>query len=153
MEMPKLTEQHRKLERLVGTWMGEETIHPMPWDKGGKATSRWSAHLDLDGFWLISDYQQTRNGQPSYRGHGVFGFDPDRKQYSMYWFDTMTTGTTEPMFGTWEGDVLTFQSKSPQGWNRQTFRFTAEGSYRFTIENSQDGKRWTPFIEATFRRV
>jgi len=30
MEQPTPTEQHKKLERLVGKWVGEENIHGSP---------------------------------------------------------------------------------------------------------------------------
>src|SRR5713226_4309823 len=79
--MMKPTEQHRKLEKLAGTWVGEEKMYPGPWDpKGGKAKSRQTARVDLDGFFVITDYQQERDGKTSYRGHGVYGYDANRKQ-------------------------------------------------------------------------
>ena len=41
MEMPTPGAAHFKLERLVGLWMGEERVHPSPWDpKGGDAVGR-----------------------------------------------------------------------------------------------------------------
>ena len=43
MHMPEVTEQHRKLEAMVGEWEGVEEMHPNAWDaQGGKATSRSS---------------------------------------------------------------------------------------------------------------
>ena len=76
MEMPKPTKHHEKLAAMVGDWTGEETMHPSPWDpKGGTATSRTSTRLELDGFFLVTDYVQERGGRVSYRGHGVVGWD------------------------------------------------------------------------------
>ena len=47
--MPTLTEHHKKLEKFAGTWLGEETLHPSPWEpKGGKATAKQTARIDLD---------------------------------------------------------------------------------------------------------
>ena len=41
MEMPTVTDSHKRLHRLAGSWLGQETMHPSPWDpKGGAATAR-----------------------------------------------------------------------------------------------------------------
>src|SRR5215472_2647983 len=141
--MMKPVEEHRKLENFVGKWIGEETLKPSPWDpKGGKAKARLTSKLDLDGFFLITDYQQERDGKVSYRGHGVYGYDSNRKQYAMFWFDSMGMVGAEPAWGKWEGDTLTFESKSPMGLGRYTFKFNSDGSHEFRIDNSQDGKSW-----------
>jgi len=77
MEMPKPQDQHKKLEMLAGTWTGEEKLYPSPWDpKGGTATSRVEARIGLGGFFLISDYEEKREGKVAYQGHGVYGWDP-----------------------------------------------------------------------------
>ena len=31
--MPEPGEQHRALQALAGTWAGEETLYPSPWDR------------------------------------------------------------------------------------------------------------------------
>jgi len=152
--MMKPTEQHRKLEKLAGTWIGDEKMYPGPWDpKGGKAKSRYTARVDLDGFFVITDYQQERDGKTSYRGHGVYGYDANRKQYAMFWFDSMGPVSAEPAWGKWEGDSLTFESKSPMGQGRYIYKFNSDGTYDFRIENSQDGKTWMPLIDGKYRRA
>ena len=47
-EMPKPSEQHRKLHRFAGNWVGEEKLTPSPWGPGGPALGR------LTGFTLLS---------------------------------------------------------------------------------------------------
>ena len=87
MTMPKVTEQHKKLAALAGKWEGEEKIYPSPWDpKGGSAVGRLEARMDLDGFFLITDYVEERGGQVHYRGHGVYGWDAGAGRYTMHWF-------------------------------------------------------------------
>jgi hypothetical protein len=153
MEMPKLLDEHRRLKALAGNWAGEEKIYPSPWDpKGGTATSRFQARADLDGFFLIADYVQERGGQAGYRGHGVYGYDPQQKRYTMHWFDSMGSATTAPVLGTWEGSRLTFEGSHPMGHSRYIYVFEGENRYAFTIENSQDGRSWTTFIEGRFTR-
>jgi hypothetical protein len=90
MEMPKPTTHHGKLEKLAGTWVGEEKMNPSPWDpKGGAARGVMEARMDLDGFYLVGDYRQERDGKVTYRGHGVYGYDAKKGDYTMYWFDAM----------------------------------------------------------------
>lgn len=90
MEMPKPADAHRKLERVVGRWTGEEKLFPSPWDpKGGTASSRVENRLALDGFAIVQDYEQERNGKICFRGHGVLRWEAQQQCYEMYWFDSM----------------------------------------------------------------
>lgn len=153
MEMPKPDEHHKKLEAMVGEWTGEETMHPSPWDpQGGPATSRINARMDLDGFFLISDYVQERNGATTFRGHGVYGWDANQQKYTMHWFDSMGFDPGPPVPGTWEGNRLRFQHQAHMGHTRYTYEFIDKDTYSFNLEHSQDGKKWAPFVESTVRR-
>ncbi|HKY33339.1 MAG TPA: DUF1579 family protein [Candidatus Polarisedimenticolia bacterium] len=151
--MPTVTDQHRKLHVLAGNWTAEETIHPSPWDpKGGPALGRVAAKVDLDGFFVVSDYVQERGGKVSYRGHGVFGYDPQQGAYTLNWFDSMGSIQWETCRGTWEGSKLTFSQKNPMGHARYVYTFQGEGRYGFAIEHSQDGKAWSTFMEGAYVR-
>ena len=153
MEMPKPTEHHRKLQALVGQWTGEEKFHPMPWSPdGGTATSRTNARLDLDGFFVVSDHEQKRDGKVSYRGHGVFGYDTQKQKYTMHWFDVMGCDPGAPALGTWEGNTLVLQHQHHMGHGRFTYKFERDGEYTFKMEHSQDGKNWMPFMDGTYKR-
>lgn len=155
MQMPRPNENHKKLEALAGKWRGKETIHPTQWDpKGGEAIGESDAAMAFDGFCLIMDYTQTRNGAVSYRGHGVFGWDDKVQKYSMYWFDSMAGAPFWPAAeGTWSGNSLVYVSKSPMGWSRYSYHFDTANKFRFTIEMSQDGQTWSVFIDSAFERV
>jgi hypothetical protein len=153
MEMPKPLEEHRRLEKLAGTWTGEETIFPSPWDAaGGPATGTFEARLACDGFWLVADYAETRNGQVSYLGHGVYGYDRKEQAYTMSWFDSMTESVASVAKGRWDGNRLVFANQTPMGHSRFTYEFQGEGRYRFLIENSQDGKQWVRMMEGQYTR-
>ena len=63
MEMPQLNEHHEKLAAMVGEWIGNETMHPSPWSpESASATSRTVARRELGGFFIITDYEQKRDG-------------------------------------------------------------------------------------------
>src|SRR5262245_58446522 len=115
MEMPKPSAAHQRLHVLVGEWSGEETLSPSPWGPGGTATGRSTCRLDLDGFFVVQDYVEEKDGQVSYRGHGVFGYDAQSGEYAWYWVDSMGFVPAAPSRGSWEGDTLTFTSSSPHG--------------------------------------
>ena len=153
MAMPALTEKHKKLAALAGTWVGEETIHPSPWDpKGGTGNGRMDSRIDLDGFFLVTDYVQERGGQICYRGHGVYGWDAGAGRYTMHWFDSIGSPCPQPALGTWEGNVLRFEMADAMGHHRYVYTFEGEGRHTFKLEQSQDGKTWATFMEGRYRR-
>ena len=87
--MPKPQAEHEKLEQLVGSWEGEENLSPSPWGPGGKAIGRYTMRRDVDGFFLIQDYVEEKDGRIVFRGHGVIGFDTHSREYTWYWVDSM----------------------------------------------------------------
>jgi hypothetical protein len=152
MDMPRPNDSNRKLERLVGTWSGEETMHPSPYAPGGKYTGKVRNTRALDGFAVIQDYDQEKDGKVGFRGHGIFRFDQASGKYQMIWFDTFGVGASH-MEGTFEGDVLTLQMKASQGHVRATWHLSKLDEYGYLMEVSGDGSHWSPFIEATYRRA
>lgn len=153
MDMPKVLEQHKKLAMMAGTWVGEETMFPSPWDpKGGSANGKIEGRIGIDGFFLVTDYVQERGGQVTYRGHGVYGWDAQQACYTMHWFDSMGCAPAEPAKGQWLGNTLTFQNKSPMGHGRFTYNFDGEGRYTFRMEGSQDGTQWMTMMEGRYTR-
>ena len=153
MEMPKPTAEHRRLQILAGDWAGEEKLMPSPWGPGGSAMGRSQCRLDLDGFYVIQDYAQEKDGRTIFSGHGIFGYDTVSKDYCWFWIDSMGTMPAAPSRGQWEGDTLTFHSKSPQGQGRYVFRFEGERAYHFRIENSFDGgKTFVTLMEGAYKK-
>lgn len=154
MGMPEPSEHHRKLHVLAGTWIGEEHLSPSEWGPGGIAIGRYIGRVDVDGFFVIQDYVEEKDGRVVYRGHGVFGWDDQRKTYTWYWVDSLGMAPTAPSRGRWEGNTLVFEhdTSGPQR-GRYTYRFEDEDSYHFTIENTQDGgQTWQQFLEAEYHR-
>src|SRR6201992_3468931 len=58
---PSPLEEHRKLAAFAGEWSGEEMVYPSRWTQGGPATSRVSARMALNGFYLIQGSVQMRD--------------------------------------------------------------------------------------------
>jgi hypothetical protein len=152
MDMSKPTAAHHKLEKLVGTWSGEEKMHLSPWGAtGGPATGWVENRLALGGWIIIQDYRQEREGKTSFEGHAVFSWDRDHETYVLNWWDSMGMPPHE-FRGSWEGDVLTLTSETPQGRSRARFHFGKEGHYDFTMDVSPDGRTWLTFMEGSYTR-
>jgi hypothetical protein len=153
MEMPKPTPAHEKLRALEGSWSGAEILHPSPWSPEARAaTGTFENRVALDGFFLVNEYTESRDGAVVFRGHGVYGWDPKRERYTMHWFDTMGFPPNETL-GTWEGDTLTFENRGPQGQNRYVYVVRDTDHLEFRIEHSRDGSEWQRFMEGTYERV
>jgi hypothetical protein len=152
MEMPKPSDAHRKLEKLVGQWVGQETVHPSPFDpEGGPAEGRVNNRTALDGFVVVQDYTQQRGGKISFQGHGIFRYDADSSTYVMHWFDSFGAAPSE-FRGDFEGDSLTLTSSEPHGLSRATFVFPSPDTYEFKMEVSPDSENWYPFLEGTYAK-
>ena len=153
MEMPKPGDEHRRLAKLDGSWRGEERMLPTPWKpEGGKALGRMSARLSLGGFYLIMSYEQEQNGRLAFEGHGVLGWDPRGRCYTMHWFDSSGIEHGAPAIGSWDGNVLTLTHETHLGHSRQVYE-VGDGEYRFRLDNSADGRKWSTFLEGTYRRT
>jgi Protein of unknown function (DUF1579) len=152
MSMPKPSEHHHRLEKLVGRWQGTETMYPSQWDpQGGTATGRNDSRLALDGFALITDYEQERDGVITFRGHGVMTWDGKEECYLLHWFDSM--GSPPEIFrGNFEGDVLTVGHGGAMHV-RLIYDLTRDGVMGSAMEMSPDGTAWATLFTCDYRRV
>lgn len=155
MEIPKVgSEQKRLNELFTGTWRGEEKLHPSDWDpRGGVAFGTWVAHPSLDGFCLLVDYSEERDGKVVYRGHGVHGWDASEQAFLSYWFDNIGIMPKQPTRGRLEGNRFTYESDDGSGGRqRMTYEWN-DGRFEFRIDSSKDGKTWSPVHEGRYTRA
>lgn len=152
MDMPKPTPAHHALQKMAGNWVGQEKLGASPWDpQGGTATGRATNRVALDGFAIVQDYEQERNGAISFRGHGVITYDAVENCYVMHWVDSM--GTPPNIFkGDFSNDVLTLTCNDPQMTSKAIFEFTGPNSYKFRMDVTQDGQKWHNFMEGTYTK-
>ncbi|MCC6672917.1 MAG: DUF1579 domain-containing protein [Planctomycetes bacterium] len=83
--------EHKKLEKMVGTWDGAITFY-----MGGQAMTSKAVEtntLVMNGLWLLSDFKGEFMGQP-FHGHGIFGYDPVKKKHVSVWVDSMSSSFT-----------------------------------------------------------
>ena len=149
MEQPKPTEQHKKLERLAGKWVGEERIAGSPHTTETKANGTLDFRMDLGDLFAIVDYVEQSDGKTLMAGHGVIGWDAKKKSYTLHWFDTFGSPPGAPGMGEWRGDALKFHQ---EGSGNTIFEL-ADGGLIFKIEMNLDGKGMKPIIEGKYRRA
>lgn len=154
MQKSQPTAEHKRLHRLAGTWEGEENLKPSDWGPGGTAIGRYTMRVDIDGFFVIQDYVQKTEGEVSFRGHGVFGWNSEEKLYTWYWVDSMGQ-VPFPSLGVWEGNTLQFQHGGLRDRaGRYTIQFEADDTFAFHIENSADGgASWVTLMQARYKRI
>ena len=152
MEMPRPTRAHQELQRIAGDWIGKERIYPSQWDpKGGDAVGRVHNTPALDGFAVIQDYEQEKEGKVIFRGHGVFTWNQQEECYVLYWFDS--SGMPGSLFkGSFENSLLTLLHHNPQAHVRAVWDFRAKDRYTYRLEMSPDGNSWSPFLDGSYDR-
>ena len=133
-ELPKPTPQHEMLAKKVGTWNTTMSVPGEP-DTKGTCTSKM-----LGGFWLVEDLEAEIMNMP-YHGHGLTGYDPEKKKFIGAWVDSMT-----PSMMTFEGE---YDEKT------KTLTYEVPGKNPMTGETHVE-KHETKFIsddEYTFRML
>ena len=153
MDATKPTEAHGKMAALAGLWEGEETMFPSPWDpKGGTARGKYDNRMALGGLVLLIDGYQEKDGEVTYQGHGVFGWDAKKDCYLMHWSDSMSGIAPRLGEGHFDGDKLQFTEISEMGHARFTYTLMEEAHYHFSIEFSKDGQKWMAFMEGRYAK-
>jgi len=153
MEMPKPGPDHARLARFVGAWSGDEQLSPSPWGAGGVAIGRFEFRVGIDGMVLLQDYEEEKEGQVAFRGHGVFIVDPVSHDIAWWWFDSFGFAPDPPARGHWDGDTLRMEKHTPRGAARYTFVLDGD-ALRFRIENRFAGQDdYVEFMRGDYRRV
>ncbi len=148
MQMPTPGPEHEILAKMAGEWIGDETMFASAWCPEEKQSHGHLQTRVLDGFFVISDYEQKMADQITFRGHGVYSVDPESKEYLMYWFDSLG-GAGGVARGHYEGNQLTFLNTSPMGHHRYRYTF-GDASMRFEMAISQDGENWNDMMDARY---
>jgi hypothetical protein len=149
---PLPSPEHRVLEKDVGTWDADVEIR-MP--GAPLQRSRGVAHnrLVAGGLWLVIDF---KNETTDFEGHGVFGYDPQKKVYVGTWVDSMRTFLA-PMEGTWDAEkrTMTFivdhvDPNGPMRW-RETTATVDDDTYVYRVFMPAPGGE-AEVMTTTYRR-
>jgi hypothetical protein len=95
------TPEHEQLLKSVGEWDAAMKMHMVPGQPPMEAKCTETVVPVCHGHWLWTDYRGQVMGAP-FEGHGLVGYDTNKKQYVSFWFDSMSapymasTGTCDP---------------------------------------------------------
>jgi Protein of unknown function (DUF1579) len=153
LSAPTPLEEHRKLGVFAGEWSGEETVYPSRWNTGGPATSRVTAKMALNGFYLIQDTVQMRDGKETFATHGLFTYDREDRTYKLFWHDSLGYYPPSPASGGWTGKVLTLVRGSLRGNARHVYEIVDDNTYNMKIQFSPDAEGWADVLTGVFRRI
>ncbi|BBO01848.1 MULTISPECIES: DUF1579 family protein [Bradyrhizobium] len=145
--------EHARLAAFAGEWDGEEVVFPSRWTAGGLATSHVVARMDLNGFYLIQDSVQKRDGQQIFATHGIFTYDRDDRTYKLFWYDSLGYTPPSPASGGWVGKTLTLVRGSLRGNARHVYEIINEDSYSLKIQFSPDAEGWADVLTGVYRRI
>ncbi|MET4292699.1 hypothetical protein ACVW1A_002584 [Bradyrhizobium sp. LB1.3] len=145
--------EHARLAAFAGEWNGEEVVFPSRWTEGGPATSRTVARMDLNGFYLIQDSVQMRDGKQVFATHGIFTFDREDRTYKLFWYDSLGYTPPSPASGGWVGKTLTLVRGSLRGNARHVYEIIDDDSYSLKIQFSPDAEGWADVLTGVYRRI
>ena len=145
--------EHTRLSVFAGEWDGEEVVFPSRWTAGGPAISHVVARMDLNGFYLIQDAIQMRDGKQSFATHGLFTWDRDDRTYKLFWYDSLGYTPPSPASGGWVGKTLTLVRGSLRGNARHVYEIIDDNSYSLKIQFSPDAEGWADVLTGVYRRI
>ena len=145
--------EHQRLAALAGEWDGEETVFASRWVEAGAATCRVTARMALNGFYLIQDTQQFRDGKESFATHGLFTYDREDRTYKLFWYDSLGYAAPAPASGGWVGNTLTLVRGSLRGNARHVYEVVDDDTYALKIQFSPDAEGWADVLTGIYRRA
>ncbi len=83
-ELPKPGPVHEKLKEMEGDW---NAVMEMA---GQKSEGKVTYKSICGGMWLASDFEGDIGGM-KFQGHGLDGYDTNKKKYVSVWFDSMSS--------------------------------------------------------------
>lgn len=155
--VPKPTTEHGALARAEGTWDAsvEISVGPPgtpPLRSKGVETSR----MCCGGLWLVTEFK-SEPGSPPFEGHGITGYEPEKKKYVTTWVDSDlttpmvsegsfdATGRTLTTRGSMTSKGKTLQWRSVEVWKDDDTRQIT------MFQRGPDGKE-TPSMSISYAR-
>jgi hypothetical protein len=89
--MPKPGKEHELLKKFEGEWDGTMKMMMEPGKDPMVSKAKESCKLIAGGLFLVTDVDGEMMGG-KFIGHGVLGYDVQKKKYTGSWVDSMATG-------------------------------------------------------------
>lgn len=154
--MQPIPPQMQNLKWMVGRWSGPITYY---FDgKESKGSGTFSARMALNGRYVESNHTYSMPGSPvKMFGKHLVSYDPGKKGWYAYWFDSAGAGGLE-LWGTWQNGNLSMTSKPfempgmPEPLvMRTTFTRVDMRTIKFFLEMKQ-GDTFVPMMRGTYKK-
>jgi hypothetical protein len=109
--------------------------------------------MDLNGFYLIQDAHQTRDGKESFATHALFTYDREDRLYKLFWHDSLGYFPPSPASGSWAGKTLTLVRGSLRGNARHVYEIVDDNNYSMKIQFSPDAEGWSDVLTGVYKRI
>ncbi|MFQ5749134.1 MAG: DUF1579 domain-containing protein [Planctomycetota bacterium] len=83
-----LTPFHKELKNFAGTWDATVAMQGAEPSRGVETNT-----LVCNGLWLLTQFKGEFMGS-RFQGHGIMGYDPQKKKYVSVWVDSMSSSLT-----------------------------------------------------------
>jgi hypothetical protein len=87
MEFPKPGKEHEQLNKFEGRW--DAVAKGMHEGKTEESKGTETVTVGYDGYWYVLNYNGMHDGK-TFTGHGMLGYDPNKKKYLLTWIDNMS---------------------------------------------------------------
>jgi hypothetical protein len=111
---------------MAGKWDATFKLGEFPGAPPVTSNGSETRTLAMNGLWLLSDYQDPNYPGGTFQGHGVLGYDPDKKKYVEMWIDS-SDAHMGVMEGSYDEATKTLTMLS-DGHDRMTGKPTKERS-------------------------
>ena len=120
-QFPSATAEHAVLKKEVGSWDATVKMWVAGPDKDPVTSTASETNKMMGEMWLVSDFTSTIRGQ-SFSGHGIFGYDPEKKKYTGTWVDSMMPSMAIMAGDDKEKETMTYlmDGKGPDGKPQKT---------------------------------
>ena len=141
--------EHKSLEHFVGNWKMEGKMNAGPMGPGGAFSGTETCRMFEGGFHLVCDSKGS-GAMGNMTGHMVLTWDRGAKTYRFVSINNMADADVGT--GSFNGNTWTFNSSMTMNgkklWGRFSLVEVSPTVHTMTMEMSEDGKKWTPMMEA-----
>jgi len=153
MKPPKELE---KLHAFVGTWKGKEKHFEPGNTTPIEVDSTVTNTLALGGHFIRGDYKTSIPGMGEFLGMQMISYDPAKKKYLIYWFDSMSDfGLRGESTSTGPSFVFVSDEFEMPGMGKTKMRITmttvSATAFNMSVE-MQMGPQWHKFLEGSYTK-
>ena len=148
-EMPKPGPELKNVDYFAGSWTLDGDMKPGPMGPGGKIVETEKCEWMEGGFYLVCHVDFKSNTMGNGSGLTLMGYSPEGKAYTYREFNSWGEFTDSK--GSVDGNNWVWSNEWKMGdmamKGRFTMKITSPTTYDFSFEASQDGTKWTMFMD------